>query len=146
MLQVNCRGIGLLSHSLRRMKIEHVAFNVPDPVAAARWYVDQLGFTVKRRFIEPPYGHFLADDSGTVMVELYKRGDAPVPDYPSQHPAVVHLALVSRDVEADVRRLTAAGGTLVGEIDRQSSGDVLAFLRDPWGFTLQLVQRAQPMI
>ena len=85
------------------MKIEHVAFNVPDPVAAARWYVDHLGFTIKRRFVEPPYGHFLADDSGTVMVELYKRTDAPVPDYPAQHPAVLHLALVSRDVDADVR-------------------------------------------
>jgi catechol 2,3-dioxygenase-like lactoylglutathione lyase family enzyme len=128
------------------MKIEHVAFNVPDPVAAARWYVENLGFTVKRRFVEPPYGHFLADDSGTVMVELYKRTDAPVPDYPAQHPAVLHLALTSRDVEADVRRLTAAGGALVGEIDRQAGGDVLAFVRDPWGVSLQLVQRSQPMV
>lgn len=128
------------------MKIEHVAFNVPDPVAAARWYVEQLGFSVKRRFVEPPYGHFLADDSGAVMVELYRRTDAPVPEYVAQHPAVLHLALVSRDVEADVRRLSAAGATLVGEIDRQASGDVLAFIRDPWGLSLQLVQRAQPMI
>jgi catechol 2,3-dioxygenase-like lactoylglutathione lyase family enzyme len=128
------------------MRIEHVAFNVADPLAMARWYVDHLGFTVKRRFVEPPYGHFLADDAGNVMIELYARADAPVPDYRAQHPAVLHLALTSREVEADVRRLTAAGATLVGEIDRPASGDVLAFLRDPWGVCLQLVQRAQPMV
>ncbi len=128
------------------MRIEHVAFNVADPLAMARWYVDHLGFTVRRRFVEPPYGHFLADESGKVMVELYARTDAPVPDYQAQHPATLHLALTSRDVEADVRRLTAAGATLVGEIDRPASGDVLAFLRDPWGVCLQLVQRAQAMV
>lgn len=128
------------------MKIEHVAWNVSDPNAMARWYVEHLGFTVKRRFVEPPYGHFLADDSGTVMVELYSRSDAPVPDYAAQHPAVLHLALVSHNVEADLARLEQAGGKLVGAIDRQPNGDVLAFVRDPWGFTLQLVQRAQPMV
>ena len=128
------------------MKIEHVAFNIPDPLAMARWYVEHLGFTVRRRFMEPPYGHFLADDSGQMMVELYARDDAAVPDYPAQHPATLHLALVSRDVAADVRRLTAAGASLVGQIDHTANGDVLAFLRDPWGVCLQLVQRAQPMV
>ena len=74
------------------------------------------------------------------------RGDAPVPDYPNQHPAVTHLALVSKDVEADVARLEKAGGKLWGKIDYQSGGDVLAFVQDPWGFTLQLVKRAQAMV
>ncbi|MFM8478773.1 MAG: VOC family protein, partial [Planctomycetaceae bacterium] len=53
------------------MKIEHLALNVPDPLNLARWYVEHLGFTVKRRGIEPPYVHFIADDSGTVMLEIY---------------------------------------------------------------------------
>lgn len=128
------------------MKIEHVAFNVPDPVNMARWYVEHLGLTVKRRSIDPPYGHFLADDGGTVMIEFYRNTAAPIPDYATQPPPVLHLALVSRDVEADVRRLTAAAGTLVGGIDRPASGDVLAFVRDPWGVCLQLVQRSQAMI
>jgi predicted enzyme related to lactoylglutathione lyase len=56
------------------------------------------------------------------------------------------LALISRDVSADVRRLTAAGAALVGQIDHTANGDVLAFLRDPWGVCLQVVQRAQPML
>ena len=128
------------------MKIEHAAFNVSDPLEMARWYVENLGFEVRRRIVDPPFAHFLADSTGQVMIEIYGREDAPVPDYTAQHPAVLHLALVSEDVEADVQRLTQAGGTLDGEIDRPGNGDVLAFVRDPWGFTLQLVSRAQPMV
>ena len=128
------------------MKIEHAAWNVPDPNACARWYVEHLGFTIKKKFVDPPYGHFLADDSGTVMIELYCRTDAAVPDYPNQHPGVTHLAMVSKDVEADVARLVKAGGKLWNKVDYQPNGDILAFVQDPWGFTLQFVKRAQPLI
>ena len=57
-----------------------------------------------------------------------------------------HLALVTDDIEADMARLTAAGGTADGEINTNESGDRLGMIRDPWGFCLQLVQRAVPMI
>ena len=36
------------------MKIEHVALNVEDLLSLARWYVEHLGFTVKRRAMEEP--------------------------------------------------------------------------------------------
>lgn len=128
------------------MKIEHVAFNVKDPLAMGRWYVEHLGLTVKRRTVEPPYAHFLADDSGTVMVEIYCNPDAPIPDYHSMNPLALHLALVSKDIAADIQRLKNAGATLVGEIDSRPTGDQLAMLRDPWGFAIQLVKRKLPMI
>ena len=128
------------------LKIEHVAFNVEDPLAMGRWYVEHLGFRVKRRTVEPPYAHFLADDSETVMIEIYKNDQASVPDYHSTNPLVLHLALVSDDIESDVRRLTSAGATLAGEIQVTPQGDQLAMLRDPWGFAIQLVKRQQSMI
>ena len=77
------------------MKIEHFAFNVEDPLAMGRWYVEHLGFKVKRRTVDPPYGHFLADDSGTVMIEIYGNEQALVPDYRDTDPLTVHLALIS---------------------------------------------------
>ena len=43
------------------MKIEHVAFNVPDAVKAAQWYVEHLGMQILRSSNESPYIHFLAD-------------------------------------------------------------------------------------
>ena len=56
------------------MKIEHVAFNVSDPVLIARWYVEHLGMKVRRRIVEPPYMHFLTDDSGTVRHAVHQLG------------------------------------------------------------------------
>lgn len=128
------------------MKIEHVAFNVADPLGMGRWYVEHLGFVVKRRTVDAPYAHFLADDSGTVMIEIYGNTEAPVPDYENLDARALHLALVSPDVDADIQRLTAAGATLDGEPFTSPNGDRLAMLRDPWGFALQLVKRATPMI
>lgn len=128
------------------MKIEHLALNVPDPLAMARWYVDHLGLTVKRRYLEAPWGHFLADDSGTVMIELYGNSKAPALDLPNVAPPALHLAFVSSDVAADVAKLTAAGATLVSGPETAANGDGLAMLRDPWGVCLQLVKRTQSMI
>ena len=47
------------------MKIEHTAYQVEDPAAVARWYVQHLGLTVKRSQDERPFGRFLADDGDT---------------------------------------------------------------------------------
>lgn len=128
------------------MKLEHVALQVPDPLAAARWYVDHLGLTIKMRGIDPPYGHFLADDGGTVMLEIYAFPDVPTPDYLSQEPRQLHLAFVSRDVAADVKRLVAAGAERVSGPETTPKGDEIAMLRDPWGVCVQLVKRAKPML
>ena len=128
------------------MKIEHVAINVEDPISTAKWFCDHLGFTIKRSSKEPPFAHFVADDSGAVMIEIYGNREVPTPDYRAMNPMELHLAMVSENVEADVERLVAAGAELIGSISYQPTGDIMALLRDPWGFTLQLVKRAEPMI
>lgn len=128
------------------MRIEHVAFNVSDPLAMARWYVEHLGFEVRRRVMEPPWAHFLVDSSGATMIEIYGNREAPALDFPNLSPAAVHLALVSDDIEADVRRLIAAGATSESGVQPLPGGDKMAFVRDPWGITLQLIRRAEPML
>ncbi|MGE3840542.1 MAG: VOC family protein [Vicinamibacterales bacterium] len=128
------------------MKIEHVAFQVADPVAAARWYVDHLGLEVKRAESASPFGHFLADDGGTVMLEIYCNPAVPVPDYRQYDPRVVHVAFAAPDVARTYSRLIAAGATDEGGVTTNASGDTLAMVRDPWGLAVQLVQRAQPML
>ncbi len=128
------------------MKIEHFALNVEDALSAARWYVEHLGLTVKRRVMEAPWAHFLADDSGTVMIEIYSNTQVELADYRKTDPLAMHIALISEDVEADVARLTAAGASQVGDITQTPSGDTMAMLRDPWGVAIQLVKRATPML
>lgn len=128
------------------MRIEHLAIMAVDPPSMARWYVEHLGFTIKRSMDVSPFGHFLADDSGQVMLEIYNNPAVDVPDYRAMNPLLLHLALVSTDVAKDRQRLLAAGGGVEGEVVRNEGGDEVAFVRDPWGFTLQLVKRAVPMV
>jgi len=128
------------------MKIEHVAYQVQDPIAVAKWYSENLGLRVKRANETGPKMHFLADDGDHVMIELYHNPIAPLPDYRNQHALILHVAFTSDNIQADWDRLVAAGATVDSEPETTPAGDTVAMLRDPWGFCIQLVKRAEPMI
>jgi catechol 2,3-dioxygenase-like lactoylglutathione lyase family enzyme len=128
------------------VKIEHAAYQVPDPVAAGEWYVKHLGMTAKRSAKDGPCVQFLADDGDAVMLELYKDPAVGVPDYRAIHPLTMHIAFRAEDMAGTRARLLAAGATAEGEIRTLDNGDQLAMLRDPWGVPIQLAKRAVPMI
>ena len=128
------------------MKIEHVAFNIPDPVTAADWYVKHLGMRAVRSFGPPNHAYFLADANGQTMIEIYCNPKAAVPDYGALDPLVLHLAFAVDDVRAACDRLLKAGALSVGGITTADNGDHFAMLRDPWGFPIQVVKRAVPMV
>lgn len=126
------------------MKIEHVAFNVVDPVAVADWYCKHCGLRVVRHIPQPAQTHFLADSNSTVL-EIYCNPPDQVPDYRNMNPLLFHLAFASDDPSANAKRLTAAGATFVEEI-KMPDGSCLMMLRDPWGLALQLCKRAMPLL
>ena len=128
------------------MKIEHVAFNIPDPVTATDWYVKHLGMRVVRSFGPPNHAHFLADTNGQTMIEVYCNPKAAVPNYRTLDPLVLHLAFSVDDVRALRDLLLKAGATAAGDVTVADNGDHLAMLRDPWGFSIQLVKRTAPMV
>ena len=128
------------------MKIEHVAFQVPDPVALADWYVEHLGLVIMRSQSASPFARFLADDGGTVMIEVYNNPRIAMPDYRAIDPLVQHLAFRTDDVAGTRGRLLVAGATAEGDVVVADNGDHLAMLRDPWGLAIQLVRRGTPMI
>lgn len=128
------------------MKIEHVAYQVEDAVSMAAWYGTYVGFIEKRGREKPFPVYFLADESGQVMIEIYTNPAIKTPDYRSMDPLILHLAFVCKDVPGTVERLEAAGATRVTGVDELENGDVLAMMRDPWGFSIQLCYRAAPMI
>jgi glyoxylase I family protein len=127
------------------MKIEHIAFNVADPVAVAGWYVAHLGLRVVRHVEGPAQTHFLADDAGESVIEIYNNPPDQVPDYAAMNPLLFHLAFVSESPADDSARLIAAGATLVDEL-KLPDGSHLMMLRDPWGVALQLCKRATPLV
>jgi glyoxylase I family protein len=128
------------------MRLEHVAINVPDPNAMAHWYVAHMGMQIVRHTPVPNRTHFLADSAGTSVIEIYQNPAAPVPDYDTIPPLVLHFAFNVSDIEAEAARLVAAGATLVGSIETNPAGDRLTFLRDPWQVTIQLVQRSVALL
>jgi len=123
------------------MRLEHVALNVADPDALAQWYVAHMGMQIARHTPLPNRTYFLADSAGRSVIEVYRNPAAPVPDYASIAPLMLHLAFLTDDIEADRVRLIAAGAVQAAELEITPANDRLLFLRDPWQLTIQLVQR-----
>ena len=127
------------------MKIEHFAFNVADPIAVAEWYVAHMGMTIARKMEGGPNTHFLADDSGQVMIEIYNNPPDQVPDYANMNPLILHLAFVCENPEEKRAELEKVGATFAEEV-RIKDGSHLVMMRDPWGLAIQLCKRGTPML
>lgn len=128
------------------MNIEHIAINVPDPVAMADWYARHLGMRIVRNVGGPTSTHFLGDESGRVVIEIYHHTKAAVPDYHAMDPLVLHIAFVAPNIQETRDRLLKAGATLAADVAVTPAGDELCMLRDPWGIAVQLVKRARPLL
>jgi predicted enzyme related to lactoylglutathione lyase len=128
------------------IQVEHVAWQVQDPTAVAKWYGEQFGFRVLRSMDKSPFTHFLVDAGGRVVVEIYNNPLAPVPDYPATHPLHLHLAFAVDQPEATRDHLLTAGASIAENMIITPTGDKLIMLRDPWGFPIQLCKRARPML
>lgn len=127
------------------MKLEHFALNVEEPLEMAEWYVKHLGLKVVRQAKTAPFTTFLSDDSGNIMLEIYKNPVDEVPVYREMNPLLVHLAFVSTSPAEDKKRLLQAGASL--ESDQQlEDGSHLVMLRDPWGLSIQFCKRGVSML
>lgn len=128
------------------MRLEHVALDVEEPARIAAWYAQNLGMQIVRSQDVSPYAHFIADSDGLSVIEFYNNPATTVPDYASIHPLQLHLAFNVDDMQQAHAALIAAGATPFDEITTTPAGDQLAFLRDPWQVTIQLVKRQKPLL
>jgi catechol 2,3-dioxygenase-like lactoylglutathione lyase family enzyme len=131
------------------MTIEHLALNVADPVKMADWYGRHLGMRVVRQVDGGPNTRFIVDRAGRVVLELYHQARAPIPDYAAMDVFTFHIAFQTDDVSATRQKLLTAGATAAGSagaIVTADNGDVMCFLRDPWGVVIQLVRRGQTLL
>ncbi|NJB85092.1 catechol 2,3-dioxygenase-like lactoylglutathione lyase family enzyme [Lewinella marina] len=125
------------------MVFEHLALNVPDPVAVARWYVSHLDARVLSQGDGPVHTTFLADSTGRVFLEVYYNPLGEIDDFAERHPLTFHFALQTSDAAGLRDSLTLAGAEVVEEICPEP-GTHLVMLRDPFGIPLQLCQRRRP--
>ncbi|MEA2709124.1 MAG: glyoxylase family protein [Phycisphaerales bacterium] len=127
------------------VSVEHVAWQVNDPVAVADWYTKNLGFRIVRRNDDPANTHFIADASGKCIMEIYNNPAASVLDYKGMHFLQLHLAFQVTDPVATRDQLLEAGCTVAEDVRTTPAGDQLCMMRDPFGFAIQLCKRAKPM-
>ncbi len=141
-------NVGSTENTVRknRIRLEHVAINVEDPVSMAKWYGQNLGMKLVRKGSPPVNMHFISDAGGNMMLEIYHNPPDTVPDYSSMNPLLLHISFMVDNVKDIREKLIAAGANAVGEITITSSGDELAMLRDPWGVAIQFVKRTKPML
>ncbi len=130
----------------KSIRLEHVAINVEDPVAMAKWYCENLGMKIVRKGPPPVNGHFISDAGGNMMLEIYHNPPDAVPDYASMNPLLLHIAFMVDDVKEISRKLVAAGATIATDVTTTDAGDELVMLRDPWGVPIQFLKRAEPML
>ena len=133
-------------HRQNRIRLEHVALNVQDPVGMAQWYCENLGMKVMRQGAPPANMRFVADARENMMLELYNNPADAVPDYRSMDPLLLHVAFLVDDVQATKEKLLAVGATVADDIKTTPAGDQIMILRDPWGLAIQFVDRADPML
>lgn len=111
---------------------DHVHMSVPDPQAAAQWYFDNIG----GEFVDGRTDRLLF---GTTRI-MWLRGEDRTP---SAGGVIDHLGFSFPDLAATVGQAEAAGATLENPIRDIPGLFKLAFLVDPWGVRLELIEDIQ---
>jgi uncharacterized glyoxalase superfamily protein PhnB len=128
------------------LRFEHIAINVKDSRAVAKWLIDNYGMITMHESNGPNYGIFIADSAKNVMLELYQNSEVPVINFNEIDFNSLHLASMSSDLTITKNKLLKAGASVAQDINITPSGDQILVLRDPWGFPLQFVIRVVPML
>ena len=126
---------------MKRFSIEHIGITTSDPVAAAAWYRDVLGFEVLHLSEGTRTTNaFLRAANGTVLELWEQTGLSAVSDRLTD-PLELHLALKSDHPADDAAYLMAHGATPFADPPVTPGGDKTIALRDPWGNCIQLARR-----
>jgi len=128
--------------ALSQVKFEHLRINVADKEATAKWYVDNVGLEIiPSNNSEVVY---VADIDHNFMIEF-----SSIPDLKSTyfdvHIDAFHLAFEGhKTIEAVAEKMLANNGVQEGTLYRNQIGDYVMNVRDPNGFTSQLIHRVNP--
>jgi lactoylglutathione lyase len=126
------------------MRLLHTMLRVRDLDASLRFYTEQLGMKLLRRNDYPEGKFTLAfvgygDESDHTVLELtynWGRHDYQLGD------AFGHVAIGVDDIHATCQRLRAQGVPITREPGPMQHGrTVIAFIEDPNGYKIELIQR-----
>jgi glyoxylase I family protein len=128
------------------IRFEHIALNVKEPDAVAKWYRDNMGMKIVRSDGKTGGRRFVSDAGGNMMLEFYYYEKAESSNWAAVDNHTLHIAFAVDDVQAVHDKLIAAGAKTDWPIETTPDGDVITIVRDPWGISIQLLKRAEPML
>jgi catechol 2,3-dioxygenase-like lactoylglutathione lyase family enzyme len=126
-----CFALGALTGSAaaQTFPYDHIHLNVPDPAAAANWYVKYFG---ARRATEGPDRLMF----GSTRFLFIRKADAK----PSSGSAIDHVGFSFADLDAKMKEFEAAGIKIVTPAREVPGLFKFAFVEDPWGTRIEVVQ------
>ena len=139
--RITCLGLALLLLApglsvaqTRTLMYDHIHMAVPDPQAAAAWYLENIG----GEYVDGRDDRLLF---GTTRIMWLSNGGTA--RKPSAGSVVDHLGFSFTDLAGTLSKIQAAGATLEGEVRDVPGLFKLAFAVDPWGTRLELVEEPQ---
>lgn len=122
------------------MDVLHTAIWVSDLETSRSFYCDGVGLELSREFTtDGVHNYFVTGDSAA---EIQFKHD-PEHDVTVDRDGVDHLAVGVDDVEATVDHLASERGSevLTPPTVLETTGSTIAFVTDPDGYTLELIQK-----
>ena len=129
-----------------KMRLLHTMLRVRDLDASLKFYTEQLGMKLLRKRDYPSGKFTLAfvgygDETDNTVIELTHNWDQPEPY--TLGSGFGHLAVGVPDVYKACERLAAAGVKIPRPAGPMAhGGSVIAFIEDPDGYRIELIQRS----
>jgi len=126
------------------MRLLHTMIRVVDLDKSIDFYTRILGMRLLRRKDYPGGKFTLAfvgygDESDTAAIELTHNWETSAYEHGN---AFGHIAIAANDIYALCDRIRTDGGMISREPGPMKHGDtVIAFVRDPDGYAIELIQR-----
>ncbi|WP_310493870.1 lactoylglutathione lyase [Dechloromonas sp.] len=127
------------------MRILHTMIRVGDLDKSIAFYTETLGMQLIRR-TDYPEGRFTlafvgyGDEAKEAVLELTHNWDTPSYELGTGYG---HVALAVPDAAAACAAIKARGGKVVREAGPMKHGStIIAFVEDPDGYKIELIQRA----
>jgi len=135
------------------IRFEHFAFNTPNQMLSALWYVEFMDLTIPwskdidktnsmYRNYRVPY---VGDVGQRMSFELFGKPDVECSLYNLPHD-VIHIAFSTAAPEKLAKQMIFGGARQVGGKRIEANGDVVIDLYDPRGVPIRLIKRQKSVL
>lgn len=124
------------------MRIEHIGFLVSEPISIGNWYKEYLNLKIIKSFGNNEEGAvFLKDAKTGTILEFGKFKETLNFNYNELKPLQIHIAIECQDPLELAKKLESAGAMIIGESPKAEVKNERILVKDPWGITIQLINR-----